>query len=396
MSDFIRPQIVELEDRIRQKRQFIQVIIGPRQVGKTTLALQLMDRSGEQSHYASADGIGPGVATWIGQQWETARLKLKQSESKYIILVFDEIQKIPGWSEYVKAEWDQDSRTGLDIRVLLLGSSRLLLQQGLSESLAGRYELHQMTHWSFTEMQTAFGFKADQYVWFGGYPGAAPLIADEARWRNYVRDALIEPSISKDIFQLTRVDKPALLKSLFELGCLYSGQILSFNKILGQLQDAGNTTTLSHYLRLLDQAGLLSGLNKYSPNVIRQRKSSPKFQVYNMALYSAQTNDEFPTVRSKSEKWGRWVEAAIGAHLLNYSIRHGYQIYYWRENNNEVDFVLVYNDRLIAVEVKSSAASATTGMRQFRIKFNPEKIYLTGMDGLAWEDFLSLDPLDLF
>ena len=284
-------------------------------------------------------------------------------------MVIDEIQKIDNWSETVKLLWDTDTRNNLNLRVILLGSSRLLLQQGLTESLAGRFESTSMGHWSFDEMQQAFGWDVHQYVWFGGYPGSTTLIDDEERWKTYVTESLIETSISKDILMLTRVDKPALMKRLFELGCLYSGQILSYTKVLGQLQDAGNTTTLSHYLELLDTAGLLAGVEKYAPDVIRQRSSSPKFQVHNTALISTQRNDLFKDTLAKPDEWGRMVESAIGAHLINHSLTEKFNLHYWRERNEEVDFVIERKGKVIGLEVKSIAAGSTSGMTAFKNKF---------------------------
>jgi predicted AAA+ superfamily ATPase len=295
----------------------------------------------------------------------------------------------------VKLLWDEDSRNALHLKVILLGSSRLLLQQGLTESLAGRFETTYMGHWSLQEMQTAFGWTVNEYVWFGGYPGAATLIRDEARWKAYINQSLIETSISKDILMLTRIDKPALLKRLFELGCLYSGQILSMTKILGQLQDHGNTVTLSHYLELLDTAGLLAGIEKYSTNPLRIRSSSPKFQVHNTALISAQRNESFSDMGLQPDLWGRMVESAIGAHLINYALAGGYSLHYWRERNDEVDFVIANKGKLIGIEVKTNQTASTKGMVAFQKTFNPDKILLIGDSGLPWQEFLLLDPSGL-
>ena len=313
-----------------EKRQFVQVVFGPRQVGKTTMIGQILKELTIPSHYVSADGVSSGQQVWINQQWEIARLLVKQSGKNEGLLVFDEIQKLENWSETVKREWDLDTMNGLALKVVLLGSSRVLLQQGLTESLAGRYETIYMGHWSYSEMQEAFGYDEDQFIWFGGYPGASSLIQDEKRWKQYVLDSLIEASISRDILMLTRVDKPALMRQLFVLGCHYSGQILSFNKILGQHLDAGNTTTLSNYLNLLDTAGLLNGIEKYSSDLIRQRSSSPKFQVYNTALMSAQNDLTFQEIKMRPDLWGRWVESAVGAHLINSSRDGGFTVRYWR------------------------------------------------------------------
>jgi hypothetical protein len=306
------------------------------------------------------------------------------------------VQKIGNWSEQTKKLWDEDTRAKRSIKVVLLGSSRLLLQQGLTESLAGRFETSYLGHWSFPEMSSAFGITADQYVWFGGYPGAVPLMNDETRWKKYVGDALIETSISKDILMLTRVDKPALLRKLFELGCLYSGQVLSYTKIVGQLQDAGNTTTLAHYLRLLDTAGLLGGLEKYTGEPIRKRSSSPKFQVHNTALLTAQQPEGFTSLRRQPQAWGRWVEAAVGAHLVNHQYRDGYSVAYWRHRDDEVDFVLERNGRVVGIEVKSGAIKRISGMEAFKRMHQPDKILLVGTGGMPWEEFLTITPAEIF
>ncbi|MBL7825842.1 MAG: ATP-binding protein [Saprospiraceae bacterium] len=374
----------------------LQVISGPRQVGKTTLVSQVLAEINIPSHSVSADGMANASAAWLEQQWETARLKFRLSGASSYILAIDEIQKIPNWSETVKANWDADTRLNLPIKVVLLGSSRLLLQQGLTESLAGRFELSYVGHWTFTEMETAFGFSAEQYAWFGGYPGAVHFLPDEYRWKKYVNDALIQPSVSRDILSLTRVDKPALLNRLFELGCIYCGQILSYQKMLGQLVDVGNVTTIAHYLNLLDSAGLLGGLEKFNGERIRQRHSSPKFQVHNMALRSAQMPETLPDILASPEKWGRVVESAIGAHLINYARQGEIQLFYWREGNEEMDFVLQRRGKTLAIEVKSGAMRSTSGLRAFQKKFNPDKLLLVGNDGLSWKTFLSIHPAELF
>lgn len=394
--NFERKYLSDLQGRLLEKRRFIQVVAGPRQVGKTTMVQQLLQKLPFPSHYAAADAVVHTDAVWIEQQWETARIKQTQAQSPEFVLAIDEIQKIINWSEIVKRLWDEDTRLQRSMKVILLGSSRVLLQQGLTESLAGRFELSYIGHWSFTEMQEAFGWGAEQFVWFGGYPGAAELIQDEERWKRYISEALIETSISKDILMLTRVDKPALLRQLFELGCQYSGQILSFTKIVGQLQDAGNTTTLSNYLTLLGQAGLLSGLEKYAGSKISQRGSSPKFQVHNTALLSAQQGYSLTEARARPDYWGRLVESAIGAYLLNCSLRDDFRVFYWRDGNYEVDFVLEKKGKVIGLEVKSGASTRNPGMAVFRKKFQPQRVLLIGDSALPWDSFLSISPNDLF
>ena len=330
------------------------------------------------------------------QVWETARLRMKASGASEYLLVIDEIQKIDNWSEVVKQQWDKDTRGNVNIKVILLGSSRLLIQKGLTESLAGRFETFYLGHWSFAEMTAAFGWSIEQYIYFGGYPGSAVLIEDEERWKSYIKDSLIETSISKDILMLTRVDKPALLKRLFETGCLYSGQILSYTKITGQLHDAGNTTTLANYLKLLSDCGLLGGLEKYAGSVIRQRSSSPKFQVYNNALLTSQDDETYSTAIVNPKLWGRLVESSVGAHLLNHAISERYNLRYWREGNNEVDFILEKGDKVIGLEVKSGASADNEGMGIFNEKFHPDKMLLVGTGGIPYEDFLKINPKELF
>lgn len=393
--DYRRPQFALLKKRIGEERKLIQVLMGPRQVGKTTLVLQLLKSIKTPHYFVSADGVHGSGSHWIQQQWQTARLMFKQKESKSFLLVIDEIQKIENWSEQIKLLWDEDSRNGLNLKVILLGSSRLLLQQGLTESLTGRFESLYLSHWSFTEMQEAFGWDVIRYVWFGGYPGTATLIEDEFRWKQYVQHALIETSISKDILMLTRVDKPALMKRLFELGCSYSGQVLSYNKMLGQLLDVGNTTTLTHYLQLLNTAGLLSGIEKLAFDPIRRKASSPKFQVYNTALFSSQRYEELNQILNDATAWGRVVESAVGAHLLNHSMSQKFELYYWREGNDEVDFVLKKGTKLVGIEVKSGTTQKASGVKAFSKKYPTASLLLVGDSGLPWQEFLKMDPLDV-
>jgi|HubBroStandDraft_5_1064220.scaffolds.fasta_scaffold103395_2 predicted AAA+ superfamily ATPase len=391
MPTYRRPALDRLIQRLAEPRQFLQVLAGARQVGKTTLARQIMAAFGENSTYATADGAPSEDGIWIEQQWEAARFRCVQAGSW--LLVLDEVQKITNWSETVKRLWDRDTAESLDLRVILLGSSQLLMQQGLSESLAGRFEVLRIGHWSFPEMRDAFGLNVDQYLYFGGYPGAASLIGDEERWRRYLLDSLIEMTISRDILMMNRVDKPALLAQLFRLGCAYSSQILSYQKMLGQLQDAGNTTTLAHYLDLLAGAGMLCGLPKFSGEVVRQRGSSPKFQVLNNALMTAQSAISFTEARRDPERWGRIAESAIGAHLANGAQMGEYELFYWREVSKEVDFVLRRGDKVLALEVKSgNRRTSLPGMTAFDKAFGPAKKLLVGTGGIPIEEFLQISP----
>lgn len=383
--------------RLQEPRRFIQSLIGPRQVGKTTLARQVADELGITSRYVTADLATLQDVSWLRQQWDVAR-ELAKSEGKALLIV-DEIQKIPHWSDMVKFLWDQDTVSGVDLSVLILGSSPWLMQKGLSESLAGRFEIIPITHWTFKEMHEIFGWSLERYLYFGGYPGAAPLADEEnpSRWINYINDSIIETTISRDILLMSQVNKPVLLRRLFQLGCNYSGQILSYNKMLGELQDAGNSTTLAHYVDLLNGAGLLSGLQKFANQSVRRKGSSPKFAVYNTALMSAQSGKNFIEAMSDRSFFGRLVESTVGAHLLN-SIR-GTQIelFYWREGDREVDFVLQLGDKLIAIEVKSSQDSKQhSGIDTFVKQFNPNRILLVGDQGIPLKTFLSTSPISLF
>lgn len=383
---FQRAQASELARRLAEPRRFIQVVAGARQVGKTTMVQQVVEAAKLPVRFASADEPTLRGAEWIAQQWEAARLTAGADGA---ILVLDEVQKAVGWSESVKRLWDEDTRTRCPLKLVLLGSAPLLVQQGLTESLAGRFEILRLPHWSLTEMRAAFDVSVDQYLYFGGYPGAAPLTAEPIRWRRYILDALVETTIARDVLLLTRVDKPALLRRLFELGCRYSGQVLSYTKMLGQLHDAGNTTTLAHYLELLGGAGLLTGLAKFSGRTVRQRGSSPKLQVLNTALMSTQSGLSFEEARADREFWGRLVESAIGAHLANAAAAGECELFYWRERNHEVDFVVRAGRALTAIEVKSGRSRDTQpGLAAFTDAFTSSRRLLVGGDGIPVEEFL--------
>ena len=387
---FKRTVFNDVLKRITAPGKFIQVLAGPRQVGKTTLAKQLMEAVNIPTHYASADEPALKSNSWLEQQWETARFKTRNDSGKpEALLVLDEIQKLPNWSETVKRLWDEDKFNDVQLKVILLGSSPLLIKSGLTESLAGRFELVPVTHWSYSEMKAAFGWDFEKYVYFGGYPGAVTLIDDIDRWMHYIKESLIETSISRDILLMTRVDKPALLRRMFELGCAYSGQILSYRKMTGQLQDSGNTTTLAHYLDLLAAAGFVAGLQKYAGQQVRRRGSSPKLQVLNTALMTAQANIGFEELIRNRDLWGRWVESAVGAHLLNQTIGRELELYYWSKSNLEVDFVLVKGNKVTAIEVKSGASRATLpGIDAFAGEFKVTRKLLVGAQGIPLEEFL--------
>ena len=377
--------------RIQEPRRFIQVLAGPRQVGKTTIARQVMEAVSIPVHFATADEPTLRDRTWITQQWEIARLKMNEKNKKKVaLLIFDETQKVTEWSEIIKRLWDEDTHSGLPLKVVLLGSSPLLIQRGLTESLAGRFEIIPVTHWSYVEMRDAFGWNLEQYILYGGYPGAAGLIEDQERWARYIIDSLIETTISRDILLLTRVDKPALLRRLFQLCCDYSGQVLSYQKMLGQLHDAGNTTTLAHYLDLLNGAGLISGLSKFSGKRVKQRSSSPKIQVLNTALMSASSHLSFEAAQQERDYWGRLVESAVGAHLVNSTRGKNIEVFYWLERNQEVDFILRAGNNVAAIEVKSGRRRERLfGIEAFSKAFRVKRQLWVGEQGIPVGEFLS-------
>lgn len=396
--NYIREQYHTLKARMLEPRRFMQVLAGPRQVGKSTLVGQVLQDIPIPHSLEIADAVDPKDSDWIHRVWEGARTTMILRGETERLLVIDEIQKIDNWSEMVKREWDADTHQHVNLKVVLLGSSRLLLKRGLTESLAGRFELIRLGHWNYKEMHDAFGVSLDEYIYFGGYPGAAHLIGDEKRWRKYIKDSLVAPVIEKDVLMTSNIYKPALMKQLFELGCGYSAEILSLTKLMGQLQDAGNVTTLASYLELLDQCALLTGLQKYAHDDARKRGSIPKYQVYNNALLTAYKGRSFLTDRTDTMLWGRWVESAVGAHLQSMAEEAGYQMYYWRETasnkadkDKEVDFIIVNKGEVTAIEVKSGRRGMNTGLPDFAKKFQPKRSFIVGTGGVSLEDFLSSD-----
>lgn len=393
--------------RLQESRRFIQILAGPRQVGKTTLIHQLREKiettSREPFLYVSVDQAIHQDRAWLETQWARGRLLCKSNKasnklqaSTSATLAIDEIQKIKDWATIVKALWDEDCANKVPLKVVLLGSSPLLMHKGSTESLAGRFEIMYVTHWSFQEMADCFDFTMDDYLYFGGYPGAASLRDDQSRWQQYVRDSLIEVTIAQDILAMVRIDKPALLKKLFYLCCEYSGQILSFTKMMGQLQEAGNTTTLAHYLDLLTHAGLATGLQKWSPEKVRTRASSPKLITLNSALLSAVDGRDKQVVLHAESK-GRVVENAVGAFLWNQTLGSSLNLFYWNENNIEVDFVVTYQQKILAIEVKSGQRQTRiSGLQEFCKRSPKAKPLLVGTGGVPLDEFLVTDILSWF
>ena len=408
MLPFERAQVATLGERLAEEPHQLISLFGPRQTGKTTIVQQALRKiSQTPQKYLAVDRSWPPATSispfagdtllspprerdvaWLEERWVEAR----EEAARYgrSVLVFDEIQKIPGWSEAAKGLWDADRDSGCPLHVVVLGSAPMLMQSGLTESLTGRFESVSVTHWSFLEIADAFGLDLQRYLYFGAYPGAARYVTDENRWRSYIANSIIEPTIERDILALTRVDKPALLRRLFELGTDYSGQMLSYTKMLGQLQDAGNTTTLARYLHLLSGAGLLAGLPKFSKSPYRVRASSPKLCVLNTALMTVGSGYSFEQAVADRTFWGRLVESVVGAHLFN-TATPDIRLHYWRDGALEVDFVLRRGPRVIAVEVKSGLRrSRLHGLEAFEKRFSPIRSLLVGEGGVSLADFLSV------
>ena len=413
---YTRPQEALLKARLKEEVCFLNLLAGPRQVGKTTIIRDIVPANSKHGYYISVDedpnvsdqGYGSSSqsgsisapqkkdSAWLSFHWQKARnhaaewLKsLSNQDQKPYIFAIDEIQKIEQWSSIVKGLWDADRANAVPMHVVLLGSAPLLMQKGLSESLAGRYEVLPVSHWGFAEMQEAFDITLEQYIYFGGYPGSARLIDNEIRWRRYVRDSLIQPNIEKDILQMVRIKNPMLLKQLFELGCHYSGMEFSLTKMIAAINEAKHTETLADYLHLLSEASLVTGLQKYAVDEARKRNSTPKLNVFNTALMSATQNYSFAEAQADRSYWGRLVESSVGAHLLN-SKDEDTKLFYWREAGKEVDFVLVKGKKLTAIEVKSADKPViSNGLEIFRQKYAHCKTLLVGTGGVSLAEFLS-------
>ncbi len=385
-----------IKSRLEEDRRFIQVVMGARQIGKSTVVKQVLSELTIPYQLYSADNVPATNSAWISNCWQAVRSLKAVNQWQCVVLVIDEIQKIANWSEAVKKEWDDDTFHDRNIKVLLLGSSRVLLERGLSESLAGRFEEIRMSHWSYQEMKECFGFTLDQYIYYGGYPGAAPFISDSDRFEQYIQSSIIDATINKDILMDTPISKPALLRQTFELGAAYSGNILSLNKMLGSLQDAGNTSTLAGYINLLNESGLLTGLQKYSVDMSRRRASIPKFQVYNNALKMVYTPLTFERAIVDRKAWGHIFESAVGAYLVSQSFIHRFELFYWRDRNDEVDYILRKKGALIAIEVKSNAEKKSGGLKKFKELYNPKFAFIVGDGGISAEEFFTMDLTRLF
>lgn len=386
-----------LRSRLLEPRRFMQVLQGPRQVGKTTAVRQVFESLPYPTVYESADSPTAEGWEWVHEVWSRARALHAETRGP-VALALDEVQKLPRWTEVVKQLWDEDAWHDRDVRVVLLGSSPVLIGRGLRESMAGRFETTRATHWTWPECRDAFGWDLDTYVFYGGYPGAAPFVGDDDRWRSYVLETAVEPTISRDVLHMTRVDKPAVLRRLVYLTAEYSGRELSYRKILGQLDDTGNATTVAHYLDLLEGAGIASGLQKWAGEAFRRRASTPKLLVHNTAVMSAMSRLTFEEARANPEWWGRVVETCVGAHLYALSQQaHLDALHYWRDRSAEVDFVFRSGRSLLAIEVKSGTRPAERrGLEVFRERFGESVVPLVvGADGMELGAFLEADLVAL-
>lgn len=401
MNTFERRHVAEVLDLLDMGESApIVAVVGPRQTGKTTIvrhALRTLRRGRISGWHIAVDdpdadepapwpsGRGRRDTEWLVSAWRAAREEARLNERGFV-LALDEVQHVKDWSRVVKGLWDRDREESRPLRVVLLGSAPWEMLTGIGESLVGRFMPVPVRQWSLREM-AAFDYSLDDYLYFGGYPRAARWRRNWERWRQYIVESIVGPTIGKDILSLTRVDKPALLKRLMELIPRYSGQILSYNKMLGPLQDAGNTTTLARYLELLGNAGLAAGLSRY-PRA--GRGSSPKLNVLDPAIMTAMLGYAPDEAKADKTLWGRVVESAVGAHLHN-TLPPAASLHYWRERDEEVDFVLTRGPRVLGIEVKSGRTHGPLrGLRAFekRFHFQKPRTLVVGGDGVPLDEFL--------
>lgn len=387
-----------LKSRMAEPRRRMQIVMGPRQVGKSTMVGQFTEGTSVPFDFCAADSVNRFDTSWIPNKWQQARMRMDIHSEQEHILIIDEVQKIKGWSEQVKKEWDEDSRSHRNLKVILLGSSRLLLQKGLEESLEGRFETIKMGYWDWQEMHEAFGFSMDEYVYFGGFPGLALDIKDEDRWRNLMEYSIISPILTRDILEIEEIRNPALLRQVFELSCVESAKELSLTKMQGTM-NSGTVPTIKNYLDILNKSMTVQPLQNYSPSRIREKQSVPKMQVFNNAFRNRFGTFSFDEARMDPAECGRQVESAVGAHLANRSIVDDYELFYWRnERRQECDYVLRKGQALVAIEVKSGSVDKTVGFEKFKEQFadNVAAAFIVGPQALPLEDFFLMDLKSLF
>jgi len=384
-----------LVQRLHSPRCRIQVLFGPRESGKTTLAQQAIQAFAGRATYVSSDGPTAIDAFDLEQKWELARLECRRSGRWLLIL--DEVQRTAGWSAVARRLRDGDAGEGLDLRVLMIGSSMPLLDAGLKSDLQGLYDMTPTGHWSYAEIQERFGWTLDQYIYFGGYPRTAEMLANEEGWRAFLLEQVIETALARDVLLSAQVAKPSLLRSFFRLACTHSAEVLSFQKMTTQLPGAGNTTTLSGYLELLQGAGLVRGLQKFDDGEERKRGSIPKLQVFNSGLATALSGWTYESARGDGDRWGRLVESAIGAHLANAAVTGEIDdLCYWRERNRDVAFVIRAGNRIVALDVKAGQRKISMpGIEVFARAFRPYRRLEVGAEGIPVEEFLRISPREL-
>lgn len=364
------PFLVQLDKNLKNSNHLIQVVIGPRQVGKTTTLLKYLEESHSgRYHYVSADTVFHSTEKWIVEQWNFARANHK-------ILVIDEIQKCENWSEVIKMLWDESKAQKNPVVCILLGSSSLHLQKGLSESLTGRFQLIPVYHWNYAESKKGYKLSFEEYLKFGGYPGSY-FLKGSHEWKTYLNQSILTTVIEKDILQFHTVKSPALFRQTFEILISYPAQEISYTKILGQIQDKGNVELVKHYIALFEGAFLIKTLSKYSEKKVITKTSSPKILPMAPCLYYSTVLDEYT-----AEEKGRVFELVVGAQLQ----RLQGELYYWREGNDEVDFIYKYGRRLYAIEVKSGRKKSNKGLLKFKSKFpNAKLVFVTEKDYLEFE-----------
>lgn len=387
-----------LKSRMAEPRRRMQIVMGPRQVGKSTLVGQFTEWISVPFDFFAADGVNRFDSSWIPNKWQQVRMRMDIHSEQEHILIIDEVQKIRGWSEQVKKEWDEDSRSHRNLKVILLGSPRLLSQKGLEESLEGRFETIKMGYWDWQEMHEAFGFSMDEYVYFGGFPGLAPDIQDEDRWRNLMEDSIISPILTRDILEIEEIRNPALLRQVFELACIESAKELSLTKMQGTM-NSGTVPTIKNYLDILNKSMIVQPLQNYSPSRVKEKQSVPKMQVFNNAFRNRFGTFSFDEARVDPAEWGRLVESAVGAHLANRAMTDDYELFYWRnERRQECDYVLRKGQALVAIEVKSGSVDKTVGFEKFKEQFadNVTAAFIVGPHALPLDDFFMMDLKSLF
>ena len=413
MITYQRPHVDDLVRLLLDDRRppRIVAITGPRQSGKTTIVRQALQRAriaglqGERIAVDDPDAMGglsgrlseeavapdPRLRTvdWLIRVWKWGREQAWEHPLGFVLAI-DEIQDIPEWSPAVKGLWDSDRETGCPLKVIILGSAPWALLTGRGESLAGRFTPFDVRHWSLSEMVDAFDLTLDEYIYFGGYPGAAPLIRDLRAWREYVAYSIIAPVFGRDILALTRVDKPSLMRQLVDLVPEYSGQIVRYDHLVGRLRGTGHTTTVAHYLELLSDAGIVAQLPKYSGSAVRRTESHPKLNVLNTGLMTALSGYSLEQARADRTFWGRLVESAVGAHLHN-TLEVSMRLAYWRDDPFEVDFVLAQGPRVLGIEVKSSLrVRSLPGLAAYEKRFPQARTLLVGgRDGVPLNEFLA-------